>query len=425
MGVYLESPSLLAKRDVVYSKSITILCAGVVVVYCLTVGVAGSVAIDPAKPTSIGTSAGIERGISGNPVLQRQQLNTSASETDLRIEVRANGSAVWTVHYRFRLNDGNKTAAFNRLRTAITSDPAPYRKRFEQRMSGAVASAERTTGREMTIENGTVRATRNGTTGIVTYEFVWRNFAASDGDRLQIGDALTGFSVDNGTRLMISWPDDYETATVRPAPTDRQPNAVIWVGPTEFMGSEPFVELVHSGVTTTNTGFGAERGPEGGPNKESASGNGLPLWGISIVVLLLLVMGLIGIVFIQRYQTDESATTTVANDPTTGQEIVNEANVPTSTNNDDSTVAENDDRPSLDLLSNEEQVVEVLKRSGGRARQQQIVETLGWTDTKTSSVVRKLRENGTIEGFRLGRENVLHLPEEGSETDTDDTTNNG
>lgn len=419
-GVYLEPPSLLPKQDIVYSKSLTILCAGVVVVYCLTVGVAGSVAIDPAEPTSIGTSAGVESGISGDPVLQHQQLNASTPETTLQIDVHANGSAIWTVHYRFRLNDVNETAAFNRLRTAITSDPAPYRERFEQRMTGAVASAERTTGREMTVENGTVRAARNGTTGIVTYEFVWRNFAASDGDRIHIGDALTGFSFDNGTRVTISWPDNYEPTTVRPAPAERQPNAVIWVGSNEFIGSEPFVELVHLASTTNSTNSGAE----GGSNRVPVPRNELSVWNIGIVVLLVLVVGLVGILVVQRRRTDGSATAAVANGSTTGQEISDETNAPTSTDTESPPVPENDDRPSLDLLSNEEQVVEVLKRSGGRAKQQQIVEKLGWTDTKTSSVVRKLREKGTIDGFRLGRENVLHLPEEGNETDTDDTTNN-
>jgi hypothetical protein len=404
----------------VYSKSFTILCAGVVVACFLTVGVAAGATIDPAKSTSIGTNTGIESAISDEPVLQYQQLNTSAPETDLRIDVRANGSAVWTVQYRFRLNSANETAAFGQLRADIASNPSPYRERFRQRMAGAVASAERTTGREMAIENVSVRTTRDGTTGIVTYEFVWRNFAASDGDRLRIGDALTGLSFDNGTQVMISWPDDYEATTVQPAPAERRPNAVIWVGPTEFTGSEPVVELIRSDSTTTGTGFGAE----GGSNEAPASGNELPLWGIAIVALLLVVVGLLGIVFVQRRQTDGSAPAAVATDPTADQEISDETTAPTSTDNENPPETENDGRPPLDLLSNEEQVVEVLKRSGGRAKQQQIVETLGWTDTKTSSVVRELRENGTIDGFRLGRENVLRLPEEGNETDTDDTTNN-
>ncbi len=44
-------------------------------------------------------------------------------------------------------------------------------------------------------------------------------------------------------------------------------------------------------------------------------------------------------------------------------------------------------------------------------KQQAVVEELGWTDAKTSKVVSGLREDGRLESFRLGRENVLSLPE--------------
>ena len=38
-----------------------------------------------------------------------------------------------------------------------------------------------------------------------------------------------------------------------------------------------------------------------------------------------------------------------------------------------------------------------------------IADELGWTETKTSDVVSRLREEGRIDSFRLGRENVLSL----------------
>lgn len=93
-------------------------------------------------------------------------------------------------------------------------------------------------------------------------------------------------------------------------------------------------------------------------------------------------------------------------------------------NDDDNNDDNNDDRPSLDLdlLSNEERVVAVLKRSGGRAKQQQTIDELGWTAAKTNSVVSQLREDGTIKGFRLVRENLLELTDEEPENDTDNTT---
>jgi hypothetical protein len=399
--------------------------ASAVVVCCLAIGVAGGTAIDPTRATSIEASTEAEsRSADESTLHQLQQSNESAAETQLRIDIRANGSAVWTVHYRFHLDDANETAAFDRLRTDIRANPGQYRERFGQRMSGAVASAENATDREMAVENVGVRAARNGTTGSITYEFVWRNFVATNADRLQIDGTLAGFALDSRTQLTMSWPDGYEAATVQPAPTEQRPNAILWAGATEFTGSEPVVELVASDATTSSIGAGAAGGSDGEP----ASGSNLPLPNIGMVALVVLV-GSLGVVwFARRRQTDDTAAsaTPLANPSEASREPSTES-APTSSDNGDQrpVTTEIADRPSLDLLSNEERVVELLKRSGGRMKQQQLVDELGWTDAKTSSVVSQLRDDGTIEGFRLGRENVLHLPDEDHENGatTDDTPN--
>ncbi|MFC7232041.1 helix-turn-helix transcriptional regulator [Saliphagus sp. GCM10025308] len=73
----------------------------------------------------------------------------------------------------------------------------------------------------------------------------------------------------------------------------------------------------------------------------------------------------------------------------------------------------------MELLSNEEQVINLLESRGGRMKQQSVVEELDWTDAKTSKVVTGLREEGKLESFRLGRENVLSLPEAEGPGDVD------
>jgi uncharacterized membrane protein len=45
-------------------------------------------------------------------------------------------------------------------------------------------------------------------------------------------------------------------------------------------------------------------------------------------------------------------------------------------------------------------------------KQQEIVEAFDWTEARTSQIVRDLRDDGELDGFRLGRENVLKLPDE-------------
>ncbi|ESS03452.1 MAG: hypothetical protein A07HR67_01850 [uncultured archaeon A07HR67] len=68
--------------------------------------------------------------------------------------------------------------------------------------------------------------------------------------------------------------------------------------------------------------------------------------------------------------------------------------------------------PPIDeeLLSNEEQVLRLIEREGGRMKQKRVAEKLDWTDAKTSQVTTGLRDEGELDGFRLGRENVLSLP---------------
>jgi hypothetical protein len=81
--------------------------------------------------------------------------------------------------------------------------------------------------------------------------------------------------------------------------------------------------------------------------------------------------------------------------------------------------AEGEPAPPIDddLLSNEEQVLRLVEANGGRMKQKQVAEELDWTAAKTSQVVTGLRDEGDLDGFRLGRENVLSLPEYDATTD--------
>ncbi|MFC7135696.1 helix-turn-helix transcriptional regulator [Halobaculum litoreum] len=62
-------------------------------------------------------------------------------------------------------------------------------------------------------------------------------------------------------------------------------------------------------------------------------------------------------------------------------------------------------------MSPHERVVRLVEGNGGRMKQADVTEELGWSAARTSQVVGDLRDDGTVESFRLGRENVLRLPE--------------
>lgn len=281
----------------------------------------------------------------------------------MRVDVRENGTAEWRVEYRTRLDDANTTSAFEGLQRDIEENPDTYSAGFFDGIDRTIATAENATGREMAGTNYEVHTEVRYLPqryGVVVYTFEWRGFAATDGRELVIGDALSGFFLGESERLLLSWPEEYEVVRVQPAPDVDRSGTVIWIGPADFGDGEPQVAL-----------------------ERPATGFETPTWLVPAAILGLLV--LVGGVLWRR-RGDETRLTTTA-----------DGGEPTS-------------EPDLELLSNEERVLRLLERRGGRAKQQDVVDELGWTEAKTSQVIGTLREQGEIESFRLGRENVLSVP---------------
>ena len=314
------------------------------------------------------------------------QEDIDADDVLLSIDVEADGDAVWTIEYRNRLETDDDEAAFDDLRADIENDPEPYVDRFDDRMASTAGNAATTTGREMAISETSVGAERRDLPrayGVVTYTFRWSNFAAVEGERLLVGDAIDGLFLDEDTTLLVSWPAEYERLGTSPSPSETREDAVVYAGPTNFADGEPRIELGPPGVS---------------PGGDGPSVSVL-IAGI-LAVALLVAIGLLA--YRRRGDTTETAT---GEEPSAGG---------TSPSADGPSPAESGVGTGIDreLLSNEEQVLELIERAGGRMKQKEVAERLEWTDAKTSQVTKRLREEGDLEGFRLGRENVLSLPDE-------------
>jgi hypothetical protein len=368
-------------------------------VLLLLAAVPGSAAVAPADPAQSPTS------LAAGPTLQQ---DVPADSVRLIVSVDRNGSADWTVQYWTRLDDENTTAAFESLQADIEASPANYSARFASRMRSTVAAAENATGREMNATDFGVRAeTRTPPQyGVVSYTFRWTGFAAVDGDTIRVGDAIEALFLDDRTRLVVQWPDGYAPTQTVPDPDERRSAAVVWRGSeTSFVAGEPRIVLEPSPATTTTAaaggggGGGGSDGETGTPTPDAGSGT-MPVLGVGLLAAL-------GVAVAWRYRdrlgvgaggrpdgaADESdaATTASADEGEGGGE----------------TAAAGDE-----LLSNEERVLAFVRERGGRVKQQEIVEAFDWTEARTSQIVRDLRDDGALEGFRLGRENVLKLTDE-------------
>lgn len=353
----------------------------------LLVGV-GTVAAPPMTAAQLSSSDSVS--VAGEP----EEID--ADETRLDISLQEDGSAEWSVEFWVRLDDNESTEAFESIRDDIDEDPDAYTDQFADRIDGTVATAVSATDREMSAEEfavDTARQSFGAEYGVVRYTFKWHGFAAVDGDELHAGDAIEGLYLDDETRLSISWPDAYDLVSVDPEPDDERDRTVIWHGSeTDFVSDEPRVVV-------------------------STGGTGLGVAAIGAAALLVV----IGVGAAWWYRTRTPVSGQSDDSPSHPSAEASETTPSTTAAGTDATPD-----PRDDLLSNEEQILRLLEEYDGRMKQQTVVEELGWTDAKTSKVVSSLREDGELESFRLGRENVLSLPTDDGASDTAaDSVQNG
>ncbi len=291
-------------------------------------------------------------------------------------DVVENGTAAVTVVYRYALGDNESATEWEALVADIDDRPDAYVAAEEQRWNATLADAKNGTDREMTLSGFSVETdevTTPRTAGTVTFTFTWTGFATVEPKWIGVGDALAQYTLDEGTTLWIYWPESYDRQTVSPEPDhERDGHAVGWDGErTEFIEDEPWVELLE----------------EGEPAGETGQSDRFGMFGLALLVAVLL--GVTGAAVWWHLRTSDDAAD-LQPDP----------------------FEEADQRaPPSELLSNEERVLTLLSENGGRMKQQAVVSELDWTEAKTSQVVGDLRESGDIEVFRLGRENVLALPD--------------
>lgn len=289
-------------------------------------------------------------------------LDIDADDVVLSADVAPDGDATVSLEYRIELADDEAEAAFDELADEIADDESVYLDLFADRFEPTVAAAAAATERDMTMTDLAIETDQrfaDRQIGVVTFSFTWTAFAALDGPELHIGDALGGLLLTEDMSLLVEWPDGYDLVEASPEPDSERSGAVSWNGPRDFAPDEPRVVVSTDATATTDDWLS------------------LPLLA-GAVVLLAAALAAAG--WYRRRDDGETV----------------------------------DDTPPPDeaLLSNEEQVLRLVRERGGRMKQQEVAEALEWTDAKTSKVVGALRESGELESFRLGRENVLRLPEE-------------
>jgi hypothetical protein len=353
-------------------------------------------------------SIGAAQSGAGLPAGGFDQMDVNPDDVLIEVSVEPDGDAVWETQYRVRLASDDEEQAFEELRADVESDPDAYTSRFGDRMRATADTAENATGREMNVSNVTVTAERRElpqSYGVLTYRFEWSNFAAVEDDRILVGDAIDALFLDEATSLIVSWEDGYRLGDVSPSPTETRDDAVVWEGPVDFTEGEPRVTVEPDGRAA----------------------------GPLLFVALGLLVAVVAVVGYRRRPwrrlTPEKAAGSEATAETDAPAAAGAtgagADAATGDSDGSATDADGDAGEAAppvdeDLLSNEEQVIRLIEDNGGRMKQKRVAEELDWTAAKTSQVVTGLRDEGDLDGFRLGRENVLSLPEYDAAGEGDD-----
>ncbi|WP_255168996.1 helix-turn-helix transcriptional regulator [Natrononativus amylolyticus] len=350
----------------------------------------------------------------------------------IRISIDGDGNAQWAIESRFLLEDQDDVDAFSAYADAVAAGDRDVEydlAAFERALADAEAKTdrgmnitndgwdepriERDNGSEVPAEIDAEEVADNESetgVGVVSYSFTWTNFAEVDGSQIHVGDA---FQTENGPwfpgltagqQLIIESPPNYGFDSFPPVSTTDD-GSLVWNGPHEF--SENELEIVYL--------RGANEGPPEPPNDDDGflSSQVATIGGLGLLVVLVA-----AVVLLRRTPIldDESESTAAERDdpPEASQPADPIDDEPSASAADSATTVafeEPDDEVDLDLLSDEERVTRLLRENGGRMKQASIVKETGWSNAKVSQLLSKMDDDGEIEKLRIGRENLITLPD--------------
>lgn len=339
-------------------------------------------------------------GVAGLPASQpavQADDSMDPGSVSIEIQLRRNGDAAFTVSMAFALENESDREAFDDLAAAFEDGELALGADAFERASERASNA---TGREMQVTATERTSDIENDTGVLRVSFRWTNFAESSGATYRIGDA---FNTTDGTwlprlsadqRLVIRPPPGYAVDTA-PVGSRVVQGDLVWEGPTTF---EPgYLQVTFSGDTTTTAT------PDDRPMAA--------LFGTFLVGIGVLVVGAYWW-FVHRERPaaepePEDVPAAAAESETGGGTVAEGTGAEA-----EEAKAEDEADVDLELLSDEERVEHLLQQNGGRMKQANIVKETGWSNAKVSQLLSSMADEDRVKKLRIGRENLIALPEE-------------
>lgn len=298
-------------------------------------------------------------------VLSQEGLDEN---TTYQISVDVDGSATWVVERRFILSNEDEVAIFQSYISEFDDQKEVYLEEFSNETQILVERGSLITGRSMRAENFDVTVglleSATASYGVIKFQYDWVGFAKVEGERIAVGDVFEGgFYLYRDDTLIVKYPQEFGILAVSPLPDEDRGSeqALLWYGRRNFGGGEPTIILTSANL-------------ERGSNIDDYM---LP---ILIIVLIVPLSFVIFWVFRKR---KKRVLTEGINRPL------------------------NKDR--LEIKSDEDKVVELLREVGGQIYQSTVTKRLGFSKAKTSILLKRMEDKGLVKRKKYGREVVVTL----------------
>ncbi len=332
--------------------------------------------------------------VAGGATAPAQQSSPGGADTatSMRVQLAPDGTAQWNVTMRFDTEDGT---AFEDVAAAFESgdaDVGPSVTTFE----ALAARGSDTTGRSMSVTGIERRGWRpDDDTGALTLSFRWNGFAAAGPERVNVSGSLgTTWDLAPNQRLVIYPPEGYLPSDVEPGTDNGISNGVLrWEGDRTFVNGQPRIAYSTTGGPGGNTTSPGP--PDGGA-------------GLAIGALVLVILAAGGYALYARGGETTSPSSEMSEVEPDSEALPADGTPDTAADADGAAEQEEVDET---LLSDEERVERLLERNGGRMKQATIVEETGWSNAKVSQLLSAMADEGRVEKLRIGRENLISLPD--------------
>ncbi|TYL39372.1 hypothetical protein CV102_08885 [Natronococcus pandeyae] len=321
--------------------------------------------------------------------------------TTFEITVHENGSATWTFRHEQRLEDADAERNFEAFAEEFESEETGLYDRFTDQAEALTETGSEMTDREMEATDFNRSAsTEHGlnTMGVVEMSFRWDGFAKVEDDRIVVGDVFRNMYLSDDQSIVIVPGDNLAFTEAEPdgeytSGSIEDARSITWNGEQEFLNERPRAVLQDAD----------DVGTDSGPGTPSTSNSGTDF--LSLPVLLGLAALTLGIgVAAVWYRTQRSDDETVSAESMETPPAP--ASEPEPETDDDSDA---DTLPEDELLTDEDRVIKLIRKNGGRMKQVNIVEETGWSKSKVSMLLSEMESEGSISKLRVGRENIISL----------------